>query len=88
MKGVFVPAFGLMLWIGSTGLAFAQANTMSDDQIKKTVESQGYTDVRVTGHDKDHVDVKATKNGKTEKLAVDPKTGQTRPDTDEDHDND
>ena len=78
------------------GLAFAadtagggratrvQATPMTDAQIQKKLTADGYTNVQITEHDKNHVDVKATKNGKTEKLAVDPKTGAATPDTDND----
>jgi hypothetical protein len=91
---------GAAILLGSTGLALAggnpdaapavvkvQAAAMSDAQIKQKLESEGYANVRITEHDKDHVDATATKNGKPEKLAVNPQTGQVMPaDTDEDND--
>ena len=57
---------------------------MTDAQIQEKLKADGYTNVQITEHDKDHVDVKATKNGKTEKLAVNPQTGAVTPDTDND----
>jgi hypothetical protein len=53
-------------------------------QIQQKLKADGYTNVQVTDHDKDHIDVKATKNGKTEKLAVNPATGAVTPDDDKD----
>jgi hypothetical protein len=64
-----------------TGIA---ADKMTDAQIQEKLKADGYTNVQITEHDKDHVDVKATKNGKTEKLAVNPQTGAVTPDTDND----
>jgi hypothetical protein len=58
------------------------ATTMSDAQIKQKLESEGYGNVQIKEHEKNHVDVTATKNGKTERLAVNPQTGQARADTD------
>jgi Peptidase propeptide and YPEB domain len=87
----------LTLLAGLPGLAFAaetsgaavhatnvQATSMTDAQIQKKLEADGYTNIKVTEHDKDHIDVKATKNGKIEKLAVNPQTGAVMPDTDSD----
>jgi outer membrane protein assembly factor BamA len=70
---------------GATGSPTA-AQTMEkvDAQIKQKLESQGYANIQITGRDKGHIDVTATKNGKTEKLAVNPETGVATPDTDED----
>lgn len=62
----------------------AQATTMTDAQVRQKLEAQGYTNVRITEHDKSHIDVIAAKNGKSEKLAVDPRSGQVTPDTDKD----
>jgi hypothetical protein len=61
-----------------------QATRMTDAQIQEQLKADGYTNVQITEHDKDHVDVKAKKNGKTEKLAVNPQTGAVTPDTDND----
>jgi hypothetical protein len=44
----------------------------------------GYTDIQVTGRDRDHVEVRATKNGKTEKLAINAITGAVMPDNEND----
>ena len=87
----------LTLLAASSGLACAaetadpaglattvQAARMTDAQIQQKLKADGYTNVQVTDHDKDHIDVKATKNGKTEKLAVNPVTGALMPDNDND----
>ena len=78
-----IAALGVVLLTGVPGLAFA-ADKMTDAQIQEKLTADGYTNIKITEHDKNHVDVKATKNGKTEKLAVDPKTGAVTPDTDND----
>jgi hypothetical protein len=57
---------------------------MTDAQIRQKVESEGYTNVRITDHDKNHVDVSAAEGGKTAKLVVNPPSGQVTPDTDKD----
>ena len=74
----------LTLLAAVPGLAFAAETRMTDAQIQQKLKADGYTNVQVTDHDKDHVDVKATKNGKTEKLAVNPQTGAVTPDDDKD----
>jgi hypothetical protein len=79
----FTAALGVILLAGAPGLAFA-ADKMTDAQIQEKLKADGYTNVQITEHDRDHVDVKATKNGKTEKLAVNPQTGAVTPDTDND----
>ena len=83
MKNIVVSAVALAL-IGASSLAFAQI--VSDQQIRQTLESQGYSNIRISRHEKSHVDVTGTKGGKVEKLAVNPKTGQISPDTDNDKD--
>jgi hypothetical protein len=87
---------GLALLAGSAGMALAagdwgagavtnvQATGMTDAQIQQKLEAQGYSNVRITDHDKDHVDVTASKGGKPVKLAVNPQSGQVTPDTDND----
>ena len=57
---------------------------LSDAQIKQHLEQQGFSNVQVRDHSKGHVDVTAMKGGKSQKLEVDPATGQARPDTDND----
>ena len=57
---------------------------MTDEQIRQSLESQGYTNVRITEHGKTHVDATAMKDGKQAKLAVNPQTGQVSPDNDKD----
>ncbi len=83
---------GVILLASSPGLAFAAGDAatagsattkqgmMTDAQIQQKLQSEGYTNVQVTKHDKGHVDVMATKNGKAEKLAVNPQTGAMMPD--------
>jgi capsular polysaccharide biosynthesis protein len=66
---------------GSASLSFA---AMTDTAIQQKLQGQGYTNIQIRQHDKDHVDVTATKNGKVEKLAVDPQSGAVKPDTDND----
>ena len=61
-----------------------QATGMTDAQIRQKLEAEGYTNVRITGHDKGHVDVTAAQGGKSTKLAVNPQSGQVAPDTDND----
>jgi hypothetical protein len=69
----------------SAGLIIpVQATGMTDAQVQQKLQSEGYTNVQVTNHDKSHIDVTATKNGKTEKLAVNPQTGAAMPDEDKD----
>lgn len=90
-------ALGGLLMAGSSGLALAaggisapgsattvQATPMTNAQIQQKLQSEGYTNVQVTKHDKSHIDVTATKNGKTEKLAVNPQTGALTSDSDDD----
>jgi hypothetical protein len=59
---------------------------MSDADITRMLESKGYSDVRITDHEKSHVDVTAMKGGKSVRLAVDSATGHIKPDTDKDKD--
>lgn len=93
MKRLAATTVGVLMLLGTASLALAAekqstsgagASTMSDSQIKQKLESEGYSNVQIKEHDKGHVDVTATKNGKTEKLAVNPQTGQAMPDTDKD----
>lgn len=68
------------------GLTLAAGERMTDAQIQQKLQAEGYTNIRITEHAKDHVDVQATKNGQAEKLAVNPKTGAVQPDEDNDND--
>ena len=70
---------------GSSGLAFAQG-MMTDVQIQQKLQSEGYANVQVTKHDKGQIDVMAMKNGKAEKLAVNPQTGAVMPDAEKEDD--
>jgi len=87
MKGLLAAGTILLL----SGGAFAQTNSpatgrtgMTDTQIVQQLEKQGYSNVKVTDHDRGHVDVMAMKGGQQQKLAVNPSTGQAMPDTDKD----
>lgn len=60
----------------------AQATTMTDAQVRQKLEAQGYTNVQIRERDKGHIDVTAAKNGKSEKLAINPQSGQVTPDSD------
>ena len=80
MKSAIV-ALSVAVVFGSATLAFA---AMSDTEIQQKLQGQGYSNVKIGEHDKGHVDVTATKNGKVEKLAVDPATGTVKPDEDDD----
>jgi hypothetical protein len=81
MKPIITATAGAAILLLTSTAALAQ---LSDIDIKSAVQAKGYQNVQITGHDKDHVDVRATKNGKTVRLAIDPQTGQVRPDTDKD----
>ncbi|HEX4178810.1 MAG TPA: PepSY domain-containing protein, partial [Rhizomicrobium sp.] len=75
--------FGAILLTAMPGLGFAQT-PMTDAQIQQKLQSEGYTNVKITEHDKSHIDVTATKDGKTEKLAVNRSTGAVAEDDDKD----
>jgi hypothetical protein len=89
------------LLAGSAGMAIAaggdqfaesatkvQATTMTDTQVRQKLEAEGYTDVRIGERDKGYIEVTAAKDGKTEKLAVNPQSGQVTPNTKSDDDDD
>ncbi|HEY4042072.1 MAG TPA: PepSY domain-containing protein [Rhodopila sp.] len=76
-------AFGAILLAGVPGLGFAQT-PMTDAQIQQKLQSEGYSNVKITEHAKSHIDVTATKDGKTEKLAVNKSTGAVAEDDDKD----
>lgn len=76
-------AFGAILLAGVPGLGFAQT-PMTDAQIQQKLQSEGYSNVKITEHAKSHIDVTATKDGKTEKLAVNRSTGAVAEDDDKD----
>jgi hypothetical protein len=80
---ISTAALGVIVLTGLPGVVFAD-DKMSDAQIQEKLKADGYTNIQITEHDRDHVDVKATKNGKTEKLAVNPQTGAVAPDKDND----
>jgi uncharacterized protein YdbL (DUF1318 family) len=74
---VVAPLLGL-----SSGAAFAV--NLDDAKIQQQLESQGYSNVQIVKREKNHVDVTAMKNGKSEKLEVDSNTGRVEPDDDDD----
>jgi hypothetical protein len=81
---IMAAAGGALLFLNSTA-ALAQ---LSDVDVKSAVEAKGYKNPQITEREKDHIDVRAAKNGKVVRLAVDPQTGAVRPDTDKDNDKD
>jgi len=85
MKPIITAAAGAAILFLTSTAALAQ---LSDVDIKAAVQAKGYQNPQITDHDKDHVDVTATKDGKKVKLAVDPQTGAVKPDTDKDRDKD
>lgn len=56
---------------------------MTDTQIQQKLQSEDYTDVRITEHERGRINVTATRNGKAEKLVVNPQTGAAMPDNDD-----
>jgi Peptidase propeptide and YPEB domain len=84
MMKISMATLAAVLLAASQGLALAAGDKMTDAQIQQKLQSEGYTNVQITEHAKDHVDVKATKNGKTEKLAVNRETGTVKSDDDND----
>jgi hypothetical protein len=83
MRKIAAAMLGFVL-IGGSGVALAQ--NVTDQQIQQNLEAQGYRDIHISRHEKSHVDVRATKNGQAERLAVNPQTGAVSPDTDNDKD--
>ncbi len=81
MMKLLITALTVVCLAASSSLSLA---AMTDTQIQQKLQGQGYTNVQIREHDKDHVDVTATKNGKVEKLAVDPQSGAVKADTDND----
>lgn len=80
-----ISVLSAVLLLGTASFTLAQqAKTMSDAQITQKLQAQGYSNVQIKEHDKDHVDVSATKDGKRMELSVNPQTGQAHPDTDND----
>lgn len=85
MNRITISALSVLLLLGPTSQSLA-AGSMSDVQIKQKLEAEGYGNVVIKEHEKDHVDVTASKNGRSQRLAVNPRTGQIVPDTDKDND--
>jgi peptidase YpeB-like protein len=76
MRKFAASVFALGLIAGSS---LAIAATVSDDQIKQNLESQGYTNVQISKHEGNHIDATAEKNGMQQKLEIDAQTGQISP---------
>jgi hypothetical protein len=76
-------AFATILLAGMPGLGFAQT-PMTDAQLQQKLQSEGYSNVKIAEHAKSHIDVTATKDGKTQKLAVNRSTGAVAEDDDKD----
>jgi hypothetical protein len=79
-------AFGAGLTGAAPPAVTVQATTMTDAQIQQKLQAEGCTNIEIKKQDKGHVDVTASKNGKTEKLAVNPQTGTLPQETDNDDD--
>jgi hypothetical protein len=75
---ISLSAFGalMLLTFASTALA---GDEMTSAQIQQKLQAEGYTDVHITGRSYGDVLVTATKDGKAEKLAVKPQSGEVMP---------
>ena len=82
MSGLAIAAGGTP----SAGSATTGQGMVTDAQIQQKLQSEGYTNVQVTKHDEGYIDVMATKNGKAERLAVNPQTAAVMPETGNDDD--
>ncbi|MCB4806456.1 hypothetical protein QO001_006438 [Methylobacterium brachiatum] len=78
--GMFVTAAG----VTALTAGVLTAATVDEPKIRQYLEAQGYSDIRIVKTEGDHVDVTAVKNGKSEKLDVDPQTGKSKPEDDDD----
>ena len=83
MKRIPTTILGLVM-AGGSSVALAQG--LSDQQIQQRLQGQGNSDIHISRHEKSHIDVRATKNGRAERLAVNPQTGAISPDTDNEKD--
>ncbi len=88
---------GMILLAGSLGMAIAaetasqpgsvmtvQATPMTDAQIQQKLQSEGYSNLQITGHENNKIELTATKDGATQKLAVNPQTGASMEDKEDD----
>ena len=67
-------------WLPEPGHAeFAEERRLTDAQIQQKLQAEDYTDIHITGRRYGDVYVTATKDGKTEKLAVKPQSGEVMP---------
>lgn len=65
---------------GRTATTLSKSGTqMSDSQIEQSLEKQGYSNVKVTGHEQGAIQATASKDGKNQNLKVDPITGEVEP---------
>jgi len=60
---------------GTTGAA-TQVPTLTDTEIKQALEQEGFSNITVRHKNNGHADVTTMKSGRTQKLDVDPTTGQ------------
>jgi hypothetical protein len=65
----------MLLTFASTALA----GEMTNAQIKQKLQADGYTDIHIAGRSYGDVNVTATKDGRAEKLAVKPQSGEVMP---------
>jgi hypothetical protein len=70
-------AFGALLLLTSAGTVLA--GKMTNAQIQQKLQAEIYTDIHIAGRSYGDVNVTATKDGKTEKLAVKPQSGEVMP---------
>jgi hypothetical protein len=69
---VVVARFAGTNQVIAQGFAAAQ---LSDSELGARLRAQGYTDIQILRRESGHVNVRATKDGQTADLTVDPATG-------------
>ena len=74
---IYLSAFGALMLL--TNASTALAGEMTNAQIQQKLQAEGYTDIDITGRSYGDINVTATKDGKTEKLAVKPQSGEVMP---------
>jgi len=72
-----LSSFGVLLLLISANSSLAAE--LTDAQIQQKLQAEDYTDIHITGRRYGDVYVTATKDGKTEKLAVKPQSGEVMP---------
>jgi hypothetical protein len=65
-------------------IANAQTSQMTDEQVQQKLQSAGYTNIQIVGHESRRIEATAQKNGATQKLVVDPQTGAIAANKDDD----